>query len=118
MLFLPLGGHRLEPVPGELVEDQRAVEKADELVQHAAEVLDVVERATGDNRVERAGIVERLDRGPPEDPPIGSIRVDGEQLVALGVQPARELAVAAAHLEDSRRGGRQLREYEPGEVGH
>ena len=50
-----------------LVQDQRTLEEAEELVEHTAEILDVVKREACDHRVERTGIVERLDRRPPED---------------------------------------------------
>ena len=65
-----------------LVQDQSAAQEADELVERCAEVVDVVEREAGENGVERARIVERLDRGPPEDRPLGRLGIDRDHLVA------------------------------------
>ncbi len=118
VLLLPLGRHRLKPVPCELVDDQRATQQTDKLVERDAEVVEVVERHARDNRVEGLRLGEGLDRRPPEDVAVGRLGIDRDDVVAGSRQRIRERALAATDLEYAARRGRKLREYEVDELRH
>src|SRR5215211_3579136 len=115
VLVGPLGRHRLEPVPRVLVEDQRPSEYADELVERAAKVVDVVQGQARDDGVERPWLVERLDRRLQEDRPLRRLRIDRDDLVAFQVQRPSQPALPTPDLEHPRPGRWQLRKYERGE---
>ena len=105
-----LGRLLVEQVPAELVQDQHALgrEQPAQLVEDGVEIVDMVQREARDDRVERAGLVQLLDRRPPEDRPVRSLRVHRDHVVARHVQRESQLAAAAAHFEDSSWGRRQL----------
>ena len=68
----------------------------------------MVQRERGEGRVEGPGLVELLDRRLPEDRALRCLRVDGDDVVAVGSERERELAAAAADLEHPRGRRRQL----------
>jgi hypothetical protein len=69
----------------------------------------MVEDAGGDYRVERAGVVELLERGLSVQRPGRRVRVDGEAVVTGGGEGRRDAALAATpDLEDALRRRREL----------
>ena len=82
MLLLPLRRHRLEAVPRELVDYQRATQQTDKLVERDAEVVEVVERHARNDRVEGPRLGEGLDRRPSEDVALGRLGIDRDDVVA------------------------------------
>ena len=97
----------VEQVPAELVDDQDAVQQPPKLVETVVEVVDVMERERGDDRIEGAWLLELLDRRPAEDRAVGRLGVDSHDLVAGGVERESQLAVPAADLEHAARRRRQ-----------
>ena len=61
LLPVPVDCGVIDALAGEVVDDQERRE-AGQLVEPRAERLDVVEHAARDHRVERAGVVELLER--------------------------------------------------------
>src|SRR5207237_10308306 len=79
----------------------------------------MVEHARRDDRCERAGIVELLERHAPEERAVGRPRVDAERVEAgVGERVGHAPFGPAANLEDARRGRRQVLEDEVEELGH
>jgi hypothetical protein len=63
--------------------------------------MNVVKDASGDDRVERPGLVEILQGDATEDRSLGSIRVNCQDVVACGGKRGRDAAfVSAADLQD------------------
>jgi hypothetical protein len=74
MSYVPAGGSLIEPLPCVLVDDEGPAgpEQLGDSVARPRQVGDVVEGAIGDNRIERVGVDERLERHATEDPPLGA----------------------------------------------
>ena len=60
----------------------------------------MVQREARDHRVERAGLVQVLDRRLPEDRSFRGLGIDRDDVVAGRVQREGQLAAAAADFED------------------
>ena len=114
---VPVGGGVVDAFAREVVDDQERRE-ADQLVERRTERRDVMENAARDHRVERPGVVETVERHAAVERPLGGNRVDREHAVAGSGECRRDAAVrAAADLEDTGGGGRELRERVLGETG-
>ena len=88
-------------VPRELVEDQEGRELR-KLVERRPERVDVVQNPSCDDGVERARIVELLERDAPVERTWGRLGIDGENVVArLGKRRRDAALAAAADLEDA-----------------
>src|SRR5919109_2797101 len=96
-----LGRARVEPLPAELVEDERATrpKQLGDLRERGRKVLDVMQRTARDNRVEETWPGQSLDRRPAEDGAVGRFRIHREHVVPRGRQPPRQLTGATSHLE-------------------
>jgi hypothetical protein len=102
--LVPVLRRLVDPVPRELFENENGREPR-ELLERGLERVDVMKDALGDGEIEQGGIVERLQGDLPEDRPFRRIRVDREHVVAFRRERKRELATAAADLEEA--GGRR-----------
>ena len=67
------------------------------------EVMDVMERADGDEGVERLGVGEVLERNGLEDVALRRVRVDRGDGEAPVCERSRQVAAAAPDLEDTGR---------------
>ena len=115
---IPGRGSLVEPVPGELLDDEKRRKLCD-LVHGELEVRNMVERAAGDDHVERRGGSELFECHALEDRPFRRDRIDRSDVVA-----ARERCldrVAAEELRSTEdedphrslsRGGGSVTEYE------
>jgi hypothetical protein len=108
------GRASIEALPGELVENENAVgsKERHDPVESSVELADVVQRATCDHRLERARLLELLDRRASENLAIRCIRVDREYFVTRRGKLGRQLTVAAADLEHTGGRRRELRQKE------
>src|SRR5919204_5852019 len=114
--LVPVDGRLVHVIPRELVKDQQWGQPP-QLVERRPEWLDVVQHAPGHDGVEWPRLLELLERHPPVERPLRRFRVDGQHLVAGGVELAGDAAfVATPHLQHARRRGRQLSEHVGGEV--
>ena len=86
-------------VPRELVEDEERRERR-ELVERRRQRIDVMQDPAGDDCIERAGIVQLLQRDLPIERTLRRTWIDREHVVAGGGQRRRDTAlVATADLE-------------------
>jgi len=106
--LVPVDRRLVHVVPGEFVEhEQRG--QAGELVERGLERVDMVEDAAGDDRVERAGVVELLERELPVQRPDRRGWIDCEDVVTRRGECRSDPALAAAaDLEDALRRRREL----------
>lgn len=111
---VPVGGVRIHALPGELDEDEASARPQSALyaLDRGIEIVDVVERAAGDDGVEDGGLVELLQGRLLEDRSLGSTGVDRKHGVSRFGEAERELAGATPDLEHAGRQGRKLSEHE------
>jgi hypothetical protein len=112
--LVPLRRRLVDRVPRELVEHERAAvaEQLGDACHVVVQARHVMERTARDHGVEAFVVVHVLQLDPPEDRPFGRRGVDRDDVVACGIDRARELSVAAADLEDPRRKRRKMSEHE------
>jgi signal transduction histidine kinase len=97
--LIPVGGCFVHVVPRELVQDQHRSEP-DELVERPSERVHVVQNAAGDDGVERAVLVELLERHAPVQRSLGGVGIDGEDVVACVSESGCDTALfPAANLK-------------------
>jgi hypothetical protein len=111
---VPVGGSRIHPLPGKVDEDQAPVGSHETLnaLDRGIEIVDVVERAARDDRVEDSRLVKLLQGRLPEDRPLRSLGVDRDHVVSRFGDVESELAGTAPDLEHAGRRGRKLSEHE------
>ena len=108
---IPGRGSLVEPVPGELLDDEKRRKLCD-LVHGELEVGNMVERAAGDDHVERRGGSELFECHALEDRPFRRDRIDRSDVVAARGKRECDLPLAAPDVEHARRGPGELREHE------
>jgi hypothetical protein len=87
-------------VPGELVEDEDRGQ-LNEFVERRPQRVHVVQNAAGDDRVERARIVELLEGHAPVERAVGSVGVDRNDVEAGDSKCGSYTSFpSAANLED------------------
>ena len=102
--LVPDLGRGVDVIPGELIDDQQRRESR-QLVECRTEGIDVVEDAAGDDRVERAGVGELLERDPPIGRTVGCPRVNRQDVVAARDKSGRHPAAVTAQPTSSTRAG-------------
>ena len=106
LVAIPALGGLVDDVPGVLVEQEPPAgrEQPRDLLDRGREVVDVVQRAVGDDRVERARVGEVLEAHALEQLAVRRPRVDRQHVVAAPRHRLGQRTAAAADLEHA--GGR------------
>jgi uncharacterized protein len=108
----PVEGCLVREIPALLVEDERpaGTQQQDNVVERVPQVSDVMERVRRDHGIELlVRRVEILEADSAEEIALRRTRVDPEHVVAVHRERGRQLAVAAADVEEtSRRHGEVL----------
>ena len=105
LVEVPAGGVVVEAFPSVLVDDDppAGAQQLRHLGDRAIEVMDVMERADGDEGIERLGVGEVLERNGLEDVALRGVRVDRGDGEAAVCEGSRQVAAAAPDLEDTGR---------------
>jgi hypothetical protein len=98
--LVPIDRGLVHVVPRELVEDENRRE-ASELVERRSQRIDVMQNATGDDCIERPGVVQLLQGDLPVEGTLRGVWIDRDHVIAGGCEHRSDPALAAAaDLED------------------